>query len=69
MPQVVFTSTVQLSDSGGGGEDVHVIKICQRLLALEKLSLQGPEGGLQGKGEHGRHQAGAATRMSWGSGR
>ena len=54
MPQVMFKSTVQLSDSGRGGEDVNVVKICQRLLALEKLRLQGPEGRLQGK----REQAG-----------
>ena len=46
MPQVMFKSTVQLSDSGRGGEDVNVVKICQRLLALEKLRLQGPEGRL-----------------------
>ena len=49
MPQVVFESTVQLSDSGREGEYVNVMKICQRLLALERLSLQESEGGLQGK--------------------
>ena len=46
MPQVVLKSSVQLSDSV---RDVNVVKICQCLLAWEKLRLQSPEGGMQGE--------------------
>ena len=40
LPQVVFKLPVQPSEFGRWGMDASVVKVCQYLLALEKLNLQ-----------------------------